>query len=76
MKAKYTMKKITIGKRLKTRKIRGQIIIATKVGARPQNLSQNDFSNMEGLSKKTIKNLFKHHYKIFKLIILIFFIYI
>lgn len=44
----------TIGKWLTARKTRNQMIIATKVGARPKDLSQKDFSNMEGLSRETI----------------------
>lgn len=44
----------TIGKWIKSNGHRSNIIIATKVGALPKDLSKSDFSNMQGLSRPVI----------------------
>lgn len=44
----------TIGRWIKKEGNRGNIVIATKLGAKPGNLGANDFTNMQGLGRKTI----------------------
>jgi aryl-alcohol dehydrogenase-like predicted oxidoreductase len=44
----------TIGRWLKKEGNRDNIILATKVGAKPGDIKSNDFSNMQGLGRETI----------------------
>ena len=45
----------TIGKWISARKNRKDYILATKLGAYPKDINSRDFSNMQGLDSKTIK---------------------